>query len=85
MGIKNRPAGAGTGGHSYVNPTGFVALTNALKTMYAAKLPTSVGDFIPYNDGNNTSGSKSIAGQFRIAYLWSDTTADHTAIDNIYK
>lgn len=88
FGIKNRPAGAGTGGHSYVNPTGFVPLTNALKTIYAAKLPTSgpnAGDFMPYSNGTNTGGGAIKAGQFRIAYLWSDTTADHTAIDNIYK
>lgn len=82
-------AGAGTGGHSYVNPTvnsvGFIALTRVLKATYATKLPTSGGDFIPFPTSTNTGGSTSTAGQFRIAYLWSDTTADHTAIDNIYK
>ena len=88
--LKKRDPGAGTGGHSYVNPTvngvGFIALTSAIKATYAAKLPASGGDFTPYNNGNNTGGGdNSIAGQIRIAYLWSDTTADHTAIDNIYK
>ena len=92
QGTSSSPAGAGAGGHSYVAPTvngvGFTALTNALKTTYTAKLPTSgpnKGDFIPYNNGANTAGGATKAGQFRIAYLWSDTTADHTAIDNIYK
>lgn len=87
----NRQAGAGAGGHSYVAPNvnshAFQPLTNALKAMYSAKLPTTgpnSGDFIPYNDGSGTRGSTSTAGQFRIAFLWSDTTANHKGI-SIYK
>lgn len=90
---SNTYAGAGTGGHSYIAPTvnsvGFIALTNTLKSTFAAKLPTIGSDdfneFTPFNDGTNTGGGRSIAGRFRIAYLWSDATADHKAIDNIYK
>lgn len=88
---QNRKPGAGTGGHSYaapnVNSHAFQPLTNALKATYSAKLPTTgpnAGDFIPYDNGANTAGSTGTAGQFRIAFLWSDTTADHKGI-SIYK
>ncbi|GHU36807.1 hypothetical protein FACS1894192_04250 [Bacilli bacterium] len=87
--ILGRVAGAGTGGHSYVKPNingvAFRPLTSTLKTTFAEKLPTAGTDFIPYNNGANTSGSTGTAGQFRIAYLWSDTEADHQTIENIYK
>lgn len=77
-------AGSGDGGNSYVNPTNYQALTSALKATYAAKIPATGPNNLDQISAT-TGGGNISSGQIRIAYLWSDTTADHTAIDNIYK
>ncbi|GAX48337.1 glycine-rich protein [Pseudolactococcus reticulitermitis] len=73
--------GSGSGGSSW--------LAGSLNGKYALNLTDHWKDIIGRPAGfaltTGRGGSQQQGGQIRIAFLWTDTEADHQAIENIYK